>query len=98
MLCFVGLITSIQYVIMETNELTNPNSYDLDLDNKLSEETTTLVENYTVSCTQLIIIKPLNKAEQTQFTIPFMKLSNNNRISDKLILLGLCHISYPMGE
>jgi hypothetical protein len=25
-------------------------SYDLDLDKKLSEETTVLVENYTVSC------------------------------------------------
>ena len=28
-------------------------SYDLDLDNRLSEETTVLVENYTVSSTTL---------------------------------------------
>jgi len=39
-----------QVVIEHTN-----NSYDLELDKKLAEETTVLVENYTVSLIQILL-------------------------------------------
>ena len=46
-LCYTRLVSvSTSYCLIS---LTSSNSYDLDLDKKLSDETTVLVENYTVS-------------------------------------------------